>query len=135
MNHVTLIGRLTADPEPRQTNSGISLCTFNLAVDRKYKNKDGNKAVDFIYCQAWRGGADLITQYTKKGDQIGVSGSLQIDRYETADGEKRTRAVVVVQDVTFCSKRSSSAGNNATYKAPEADPYTDDGDTSLPFDI
>ena len=82
MNRVCLMGRLTSDPELRQTASGISSCSFNIAVDRGFKDQNGERQTDFISCTAWRQTAEFICQYFSKGKMIGIEGALRTRNYD-----------------------------------------------------
>lgn len=82
MNRVCLMGRLTSDPELRQTASGISSCSFNVAVDRGFKDQNGERQADFISCTAWRQTAEFICRYFTKGKMIGIDGALRTRNYD-----------------------------------------------------
>lgn len=115
MNKVFLIGNLTRDPELTQTPSGISLCRFGIAVQRRFANSDGERDVDFLNCVAWRGLADNIAKYVKKGQKVAVLGSIQTRSYEAQDGTKRYATDIVADDVEFLStKRDSDDGEPST---------------------
>ena len=102
------MGRMTRDPELRTSQSGLSICTFTLAVDRDHQAKDSNeKKTDFIDCVAWRQTADFVNKYFSKGSMAIVLGTLQIDSYQK-DGENRRSAKVSVENIYFGeSKRST----------------------------
>lgn len=102
MNKVFLIGRLTGDPEAKQTPSGVSVTTFNLAINRRFNRE----LTDYIPIVTWRGLAENCAKYLVKGQQAAVSGELQTRRYEDKDGNKRTAFEVVAEDVEFLSKAS-----------------------------
>ena len=107
MNHIDLIGRLTADPETKQV--GDSTCTtFTLAVQRKYTPKGKEKQTDFINCVAWRHTAEFVAQYFYKGRMMGASGELNIRQYTTRDGQKRQAAEVTVENAYFCDDRRNA---------------------------
>ena len=106
MNKSILVGRLSADPEMRKTESGISVCRFTIAVQEDYKNKDGSRDVDFIQCKAWRSTADFVVKYFKKGSRIAVSGKIKSDNYDK-NGEKRTFTYVKVDSAEFCGYNKS----------------------------
>ncbi len=140
MNKVILIGNLTADPELRTTPSGTSVCTFRLAVERRFTSKDGEKQTDFINIVAWRQLGELCAKYLQKGRQAAVSGSLQIRNYEDREGAKRIAAEVVAEDVQFLRDGSRQGGGD--YNRPplppepaatDFAPFTDVDDDSLPF--
>lgn len=108
MNVAIIMGRLTADPELRTTQSGLSVCKFTVACDRY--NKD--KGADFIRCIAWKNTADMIAKWFSKGKMIAVEGSIQVDNYEDKDGNKRTITSVLVNRVNFCGDKSGNSGNS-----------------------
>ena len=116
LNHITIMGRLCADPVYRTTSSGISVANFSIAVDRDFSGKDGGeKETDFIDCTAWRKTAEFVTKYFTKGRMIVVSGRLQINSYTDKDGNKRRNAGVVADNCYFGdSKRDAEGGNNSS---------------------
>ena len=113
LNHITIMGRLTRDPELRRTGSGIAVTSFTVAVDRDFGGRDGGeKETDFIDCVAWRQTGEFVSKYFTKGSMIVVSGRLQIRNWNDKDGNKRRSAEVVADNVYFGeSKRSSDAGS------------------------
>ena len=133
LNHITIMGRLTRDPELRRTGTGIAVASFTVAVDRDFSGRDGGeKETDFIDCVAWRQTGEFVSKYFTKGSMIVVSGRLQIRSWTDKDGNKRRTAEVVADNVYFGeSKRSneggSSYGGNAyggnSYAAPAAPAY------------
>ncbi|MBC3899723.1 single-stranded DNA-binding protein [Acetobacterium carbinolicum] len=113
MNKVNLVGRLTRDPEVKNTTTGKAVATFTLAVDRRFKNKDGQKEADFIPLVVWGKQAEFVGQYLSKGSQIGVSGRLQVRSYDGQDGQRRYVTEVVADEVYFIStKRKENNGSN-----------------------
>lgn len=116
-NKCTLGGRLTADPELKQTASGIPACTFTVAVNRKY-SKDGQQEADFINCQAWRQTAEFIAKYFKKGSSICVSGAIQTRSWTDTNGQKRYATEVVVDEAFFVD------GKNDAERAETTNPST-----------
>lgn len=133
INRVILIGRLVADPEAKYTQSGLAVCNFRLAVERNFKNAEGEKETDFINCVAWRKTAELIAEYCKKGHLIGVDGSLQMRRYETREGEKRTTYEVQCDSVQFLeSKGFKGSGVGESREQIPPDNYAE-MDQDLPF--
>ena len=104
LNKVILMGRLVADPEIHQTNSGVMLARFRIAVDRDFKDKDGNRQTDFISCTAWRGTAEFVQKYFFKGSLIALTGSLTVNQYEK-DGQKRIGTDVTVDQVYFAGEK------------------------------
>lgn len=130
LNVVVIMGRLTATPELRTTNSGISVTSFSVAVNRSY-SKDGNNQTDFINCVAWRNNAEFITKYFGKGQMIAIRGSLQQSSYTDKDGNKRTTYDVVVDSADFCSSKAESGGSAPmarTESAPASFSNVDTGD-------
>lgn len=120
INNVTLMGRLTAAPELKQTASGTSVTAFCIAVDRRYQPKDGEKQADFINCVAWRNTAEFITKYFNKGDMIAVTGEIQTRKYQDKSGNNRVAVEVVIDNASFCGGKNSG-GNTDT--APQYNPY------------
>lgn len=143
LNRVILIGRLTRDPELRYTQSGIAVASFTLAVDRNFKNANGERETDFIDIVVWRQQAENCANYLSKGKLVAVDGSLRIRTYEAQDGSKRKAAEVVADTVRFLSPKDSGSGSgtSATYGAPppEVSPFEGGadqdmvGDDDLPF--
>ena len=106
MNKAIIQGRLTKDPEIRDTQSGIAVTNFTVAVDRSYKNKDGSRETDFIPCVAWRQTAEHIARYYKKGNRILVEGSIQIRNWEDDQGQRRYITEIVVEQSYFCESNN-----------------------------
>ena len=116
LNHITIMGRMTRDPELRKTGSGVSVASFTLAVDRDYNPKDGaEKEVDFIDCVAWRGAGDFVSKYFTKGSMAIVTGRLQIRNWTDKDNNKRRSAEVVADSVYFGDSKKSS-DNQSTFQ-------------------
>ena len=105
MNKVILVGRLTRDPELKHTPNGTATTNFTLAVDRPFKNQQGEREADFIDCVAWRKLAETIANNLKKGKLIATEGRLQKRSYEAKDGGKRWVTEVVVDNVQFLEKK------------------------------
>lgn len=140
MNKVFLIGNLTRDPELTETSSGVSVCHFAIAVNRSYTSSEGEKQTDFFNVTAWRGLAENIARFTKKGNKVAVSGSVQIRNYEDNQGNKRTTVDVIAQDVEFLTQKNSNREDEfydetverrAPKKKPVLESFDDDGD--IPF--
>ena len=114
LNHISIMGRLTRDPELRRTGSGIAVASFTVAVDRDFgKNENGEKETDFIDCVAWRNTAEFVSKYASKGRMVAVSGRLQIRSWTDKDGNKRRTAEVVADNVYFGdSRRDADNGNS-----------------------
>jgi single-strand DNA-binding protein len=115
MNKVILMGRLTKEPEMRQTPQGVSVCRFSIAVNRRFA-KEGQMNADFINCTAWRNTADFISKYFHKGNMIAVVGSLQTSTWEGQDGKKQYSTDVLVDEAYFTgSKENSSSAPQDTF--------------------
>lgn len=108
LNIITIHGRLTADPELRQTPSGVNVCSFTVAVDRSY-SKGEDKITDFFNCTAWRGLADTISTYFTKGREIVVQGAMQSEKYKDKDGNDRIAWKLVANSVDFCGTKTNNA--------------------------
>ena len=106
INNVVLVGRLTAAPDLRKTPSNVSALQGTLAVNRNFKNQNGEREADFINFQAWRGTADIIAEYCGKGSLIGITGRIQVRNYEK-DGQRRYVTEVVAENVTLLESRNS----------------------------
>ena len=137
MNSVSIIGRLTKDPELRTTQSGTSVCSFTVAVDRKFKS-DGQPDADFINVVAWKKKAEFVAKYFAKGQRIALTGSIQTRSWDDDDGKKHYVTEVVAESVYFCdSKKPSDSGKHATTEAgynDDAAPYYPlDDDSDIPF--
>jgi len=138
LNRIVLIGRLTRDPELRYTQNGIPVASFSLAVDRSYKNAQGERETDFINIVVWRQQAENCANYLSKGKLAAVDGSLQLRSYTGNDGIKRTVAEVVADTVRFLSPKDGSS-HAVPPSAPQEAPFNNDneeemlGDDDLPF--
>lgn len=117
MNKVVLIGNLVRDPEVRATQSGISVCNFTVAVNRRFKKENGEQETDFLNVIAWRQLAELCGKYLVKGRKVAVTGSIQTRTYEAKDGSKRTAWDIVADEVEFLSPQNQQ---NSTQSAPGA---------------
>lgn len=118
LNKVILCGRLTADPELKNTPSGVAVCSFNLAVNRKY-SKEGEQTADFISCVAWRQRAEFIAKYFKKGSSLCLTGELQTRQYTDKGGVKHYVTEVMVEDALFVDGKGE--GSKAPSEAPVID--------------
>lgn len=139
MNKAILMGRLTRDPEMRTTQSQLPVASFTIAVDRRFKNANGEKQADFIPIVAWRQQAEFVSKYFHKGSRIVVVGSVQTRNWEDNEGNKRYATEVIADEIYFGDSKSGSGnaepaqntdtgGQDGFYPAP-------DDDTSLPFDL
>ena len=118
MNKVYLIGNLTRDPEMRSTNTGIPVCNFSIAVNRRFKNaQTGQQETDFFNIVAWRQLAELCGRYLAKGRKVAVFGSIQTRSYEAQDGSKRTAFDIVADEVEFLSSANAGSAPSSDYHA------------------
>lgn len=130
MNKVTLIGRLTKDPEVRATNSGNNVATFSLATNRKYKNAEGERLSDFHNIVAWNKLAELIEKYCSKGEMIAITGEIQTRSYEAKDGSKRYITEIIADSVEFLTPKGAKIKASGD-GIPEG--FTEINDEELPF--
>lgn len=131
LNKTVVQGRLCADPEKRQTQSGISVCSFRVAWSEKYKETERKL---FLSCTAWRGLADMVCGYFYKGKEIVVEGSLETEEYTDKEGTKRSAVKLNVDKVHFCGSKSDA--DAAPAQAPASTSFTEmppDTDDELPF--
>ena len=145
MNNVFLIGNLTKDPDVRTTGGGTSVCTFSIAVDRRFKAQNGEKVTDYFNIVAWRQLADLCGRYLAKGRKVSVVGELQNRSYDAKDGTKRYVTEIVADEIEFLTPRDRDGagyggapspsepyrGGESQAVAPEG--FTDVDDDDLPF--
>ena len=138
-NKVILIGNLTADPELKQTQGGVSVSSFNIAVNRRFKGENGQQDVDFISIVAWRQQAEFVCKYFKKGQAILICGQIQTRPWTDKQGNKRTAVEVVADEVSFVGSKESSGEAKSEPYMPTG--YTQNSqnfeeipsDESLPF--
>lgn len=141
LNHITIMGRLTRDPEMRRTGSGIPVTSFTIACDRDFYGKGSEKETDFIDVTAWRNTAEFVNSYFSKGRMAIVSGRLQIRKWTDKNGSERRSAEVVADNVYF---GDSKKDESSTYSAPNFNAYSasapaseyqmlNDDDNELPF--
>ena len=140
INNVTLVGRLTKDVELRYTPSNVAVGTFTLAVNRAFKNDNGEREADFINCVIWRKGAETLANYAKKGSQIGITGRIQTRNYENQQGQRVYVTEVVAENFALLDSRNSNqqqsqqtpnfSRNNETFS--NSNPMDID-DSDLPF--
>ena len=121
-----MIGRLTKTPDIRQTNTGKNVCTFTLAVNRRYKDAQGNATADFFSVQAWEKLAELCARYLDKGSKVFISGELRNRSYEAKDGSKRTVTEIIANEVEFLSHKAEPA-------TPPVEEWQQVEDSDLPF--
>lgn len=140
MNKVFLIGNLTRDPELTETNSGVTLCRFSIAVNRNYGSADGERKTDFFNVIAWRGLGETVARYAKKGNKVAVSGSIELRNYEDSQGINRTAVDIVAQDVEFLTPKQSNGYDDVGHDIPKGQGKrglqqlsTFDDDSDIPF--
>lgn len=155
MNKVVLVGRLTKDPELRNTNSGLPVAAFTVAINRTFKNKEGNYDADFINVSIFGKQAENVSKYCFKGSQVGVDGRIQTRSYDAEDGTKRYVTEVIADNVEFLGSKKDNANYSSTsyvdapagtpidvpseIEIPKEDPFKDFGsevvlsDDDLPF--
>lgn len=140
MNQFIGIGRLTADPELNETQSGVKVCRFTIAINRPYKDQNGETQTDFLNVVAWRTLADNCDKYLKKGKQCAVTGSVQVRNYNDQNGNKRYVTEIIAEHVEFLGSKDNSA--NDDYGTPPPAPkkkqvsiaeLEEIDDDSLPF--
>lgn len=129
INNITIMGRITADPELKKTPSEISVAKFTVAVERA----DKERTTDFLDVVAWRSTAEFITKYFSKGDMIAVVGSLQARKYEDKNGQKRTAYEIVASNVSFCGSKKSEDNKSENPESPKPDFEEVGTDDDLPF--
>lgn len=117
MNQIIIKGRIVHSPELKTTQSGVNVCRFSVAVDRRFK-QNGEKVTDFFDCVAWRSSADFVSKYFDKGQEILLSGEMQSRQYEARDGSKRRAWEISVDTVEFCGSKQSSAAPAQQQTAP-----------------
>ena len=125
MNIFIGMGRLTRDPELKTTSSNIAVATLSIAIDRKYKNANGERQTDFLNLVCFRGIAEFVAKYFHKGDRISIVGTVQSRSYEASDGTRRNVVEVVVDEAGFVD--SKSGAQQASEQVPD--------DSAMPFDV
>ena len=146
MNKAILMGRLTRDPEMRTTTSQVPVCSFTLAVDRRFKNAGGERQADFIPIVAWRQQAEFCGKYFRKGSRMVVVGSIQTRSWDDTEGKRHSVTEVIADEIYFGDSKRSEGGYEAPAasgqpsggsQAPAGDGFFPgpDDDTALPFDI
>ena len=129
INNVVIMGRLTKDPELKTTQSGLSVVSFTVAVDRNCQ-KDGERRADFLNVVAWRQTAEFVEKYFAKGSMIAIQGSIQTRKYEDKSGNKRTSVEIVADNVSFCGSKFGSGYPNLNVSN---DDFEEIGNDDLPF--
>ena len=133
MNIITLVGRPGKEPEAKTTPNGNKVVTISLGVDRR--GKDNKKETDWIDCQAWGKTGDFVEGYVKKGERVGIVGSLQTRTWEAQDGSNRKAYFVVIDKVEMMGDRRDSAAPVVQAKTPSAPVQTEEVGGELPFEI
>lgn len=126
LNRVILIGRLTRDPELKRTGSGVALTKFGLAVGRRFKSQSGEKVTDFFNIATWDKSAEYCKEYLTKGLLVAVEGRIELQNWETQQGEKRTSVEVIADNVQLIDRGGSRGGggsSSSSHSAPPADSY------------
>ena len=138
MNKVFLIGNLTRDPELSETQSGVQVCRYGKAVNRRSGSSDGERKADFYNVTAWRGLGETVARYARKGNKVAVLGNIELRTYEDREGVERMSVDVIAQDVEFLTPKGAqedggdySAPAHTERKKPALQSFDDDGD--IPF--
>lgn len=134
MNRVCMVGRMVADPELKQTQTGVSVCNFRIAVNRPFKNASGEYEADFFNCKAWRSTGEFVDKYFVKGQMIAIDGRLENREWQADDGTKRFATDIVVDNVTFAGEKrdgGQASGGSGVSGSDDFVPVSDDSD--LPF--
>lgn len=137
MNKITLIGNLTHDPDVRSTPNGVTVCTFTIAVNRRFANSSGERATDFFRINAWRQLGETCARYLSKGRKVAVIGELQARTYEAKDGTTRLSLDVQADEVEFLSPKSQEDGAGGSPRgndnAQDLAGFTDIQSDDIPF--
>lgn len=129
MNKAIIIGNIVREPDYRSTTKGTSVCSFTIAVQRKYKNPNGEYDADYIGCVAWGNQADFVHKHFIKGQAIGVTGNLQTRNYDDKNGIKRYVTEIIVDEIDFIGKKEKTAENEEV----NLDEFLSANDEDLPF--
>lgn len=113
MNNVSIVGRMTKDADLRYTPNGVAVANFTLAINRPFKNQQGEHDADFINCVVWRKAAENLASYMSKGSRVGVEGRIQSRTYEDKDGKTVFVTEVIAESVHFLESKNESKGNNS----------------------
>ena len=136
MNSVQLVGRLTKDPELKLTQNQTQFCSFIIAVDRKFKDSNGQRQADFINCLAWKQNAAFIQKYFHKGNRIGLTGTLQTRSYDDQDGQRHFITEVVIDGVEFVESVKEDNSNAQLERDPiKEESLGESASGELPFNI
>ena len=135
MNKVELIGRLTKEPEVKLTTNQTQVCNFTIAVDRRFKDANGQRQADFINCIAWKQTAVFIQKYFHKGNRIAIVGSIQTRSYDDQNGQKRVVTEVVIDEAEFGESQGSSTGQAPQNTQASVAPTAPAQDNSFDSDV
>ena len=130
MNRAILVGNLTRDPELRATTSGVAVCSFTIAINRRFANQNGEREADFIPIVVWRGQAESCGRYLHKGSKVAVCGTIQTRSYDAQDGGRRYVTEIVADEVEFLNTKSADAQQDDQSQYSQMRPVEDD---ELPF--
>ena len=141
INRVVLTGRLTRDVDLRYTQGGAAVATFNLAVDRRFTNQQGEREADFVSCVIWRKPAENFASFFHKGSLVGIEGRIQTRNYENKQGQRVYVTEVIVENFSFLESKNSTGNGSYQNNRPQnntSDPFANGGsvdiqDSSLPF--
>lgn len=138
LNTAIIMGRLTADPELKSTGGGLSVCSFTVAVDRRFKGQNEERQTDFIRCVAWRQSAEFLSKFFRKGSMVAVTGSIQVRSYEDKNGYQREAMEIVADQINFTGERNQASEITAAPEQPMSSASAPDfdeivGDDNLPF--
>ena len=132
LNKVILCGRLVADPELKMTPAGVPVCSFRLAVNRKYQ-KEGERNVDYIRCVAWRQRAEFVSRYFSKGSSICLEGSIQTSKYADQNGKMYYTTEILIDDAHFVDSKGEGGAVPAEEYPPASDEFVSVDDEQIPF--
>ena len=132
LNTITIHGRLTAGPDLKQTQSGVSVCNFTVAVDRS-TSKSKDKITDFFTVVCWRGLADMVSKHFTKGKEILVTGEMQSRKWQDNDGNNRISWEIQANTIDFCGNKTSNTATNENLLQSNFEAIEDDSDEDLPF--
>jgi len=135
LNVVAITGRLTADPELKKTNTGTSVCSFTVAVDRNFVKQGEERQADFLEIVAWKNAAEFVSKYFQKGSMIAVQGTIQTRNWEDKNGNKRKSTEIIADQISFCGGKAEEkpAKPNIEYEVPPEMYEVPDDDETLPF--
>lgn len=135
LNQVVLMGRLTADPEMRSTTGGVDVANFTLAVERNRASRGAERQTDFLDCVAWRGTAEFVSRYFKKGMQVAVTGRIQTRKWKDQNDQRRVSVEIVVDEAFFADSKRDTAVDRTEPRGWQSQDvsFADLGDEDVPF--